>query len=39
VDWQIIKLFLKACAPLAVFFYLIVIFGFRLFTEDKEEDI
>lgn len=39
MDWQIIKLFLKAYAPLVVFFYLIVIFGFRLFTEDKDEDI
>jgi hypothetical protein len=39
MDWQIIKLFLKAYAPLAVVFYLIVIFGFRLFTEDKDDDI
>jgi hypothetical protein len=39
MDWQTIKLLLKAFAPLAVIFYLIVIFGLRLFAEEKEDDI
>ena len=39
MDWHTIKSLLKAFASLAVIFYLIAIFGFRLFAEDKDEEI
>lgn len=39
MDWQTTKVILKAFASLAVIFYLIVVFVFRIFAEDKDEDI
>lgn len=37
MDWQTTKILLKAFASLAVIFYLIAIFCFRLFAEDKDD--
>jgi len=38
MDRQTTKFFLKAFASLAVLFYLIAIFGFRIFAEDKDDN-
>jgi len=39
MDWQTIKFLMKASALLAVIFYLIVIFGYRLLADNKDDDI
>lgn len=39
MDWQSMKLIFRILVPLAVIFYLIVIFGFRILSDDKDDDI
>lgn len=39
MDWQTIKLLLKIITPLEVIFYLAMMFYFKIFAIDKDNDI
>ncbi len=39
MDWQSMKLVFRIFVPLAVIFYLLVIFGFRILSDDKDDDV